>query len=115
MQVIQRSMSQPGKKRKSDPVIEWLLQGDPTIRWQTMRDLTGASNREVERERNKIARKGWGSHLLAKQDREGTWASTATSDGLYTPKWTCTTYTMLLLRDLGLPTNNRRMQKACRR
>src|SRR5262249_5784921 len=91
------------------------MQGDPAIRWQTMRDLNGESNREVKRERDKIASNGWGSRLLAKQDPAGTWASTASSDGLYTPKWICTTYTTLLLRDFGLPSNNRRLHKACER
>src|SRR5207237_8954211 len=48
------------------------------------------------------------------QDREGTWAGGLSSDGgLYSPKWTSTTYTMLLLRDFGLPAGNRRARKAC--
>jgi hypothetical protein len=43
-----------------DRVIRWLLDGDPAIRWQALRDLAGAAERTVERERRKVARDGWG-------------------------------------------------------
>jgi hypothetical protein len=89
-------------------MIKWLLDGDPAIRWQTLRDLAGAAESTVERERRRVARTGWGARLLAKQDAEGTWAR-----GLYSPKWISTTYTMLLLRDFGLPPNNHQARKAC--
>ncbi|HEX9654512.1 MAG TPA: prenyltransferase/squalene oxidase repeat-containing protein [bacterium] len=99
---------------RTDKDIQWLLDGDPAIRWQVLRDLVGAGESKVDRERRKIARDGWGARLLAKQDPEGTWAGGLSSDGgLYSPKWISTTYTMLLLRDLGLPANNRKARKAC--
>jgi hypothetical protein len=80
-----------------------------------LRDLTGAAERTVAHEQRKIARQGWGGRLLSKQDRVGTWAGGQTSDaGLYSPKWTSTTYTMLLLRDFGLSANNRQARKACK-
>jgi len=102
--------SRPGEDR----AIQWLLDGDPAIRWQALRDLVGAQKRTVERERRKVARDGWGARLLAKQDPEGTWAGGLSSDGgLYSPKWTSTHYTMLLLRDFGLPASNRQARKAC--
>jgi hypothetical protein len=88
--------------------VEWLLAGDPAVRWQTMRDLVEASPRTVARERSRVAREGAGARLLAQQDAAGTWAG-----GLYSPKWISTTYTMLLLRDLGLPADNRQAGKAC--
>src|SRR5207249_11580346 len=101
-------------KAQHDSVIQWLLDGDPAIRWQTLRDLVGAGERTVQRERSKIAREGWGARLLARQDREGTWAGGQSSDGgLYSPKWTSTTYSMLLLRDFGLPATNRQARRAC--
>lgn len=101
--------------RKADPVSRWLLEGDPAIRWQALRDLHGAAERTVQRERRKVARKGWGARLLARQDPEGTWAGGLSSDGgLYSPKWISTTYTMLLLRDFGLPAANRQALRACR-
>jgi hypothetical protein len=100
---------------QSDNAIEWLLSGDPAIRWQTLQDLTGAPRRAAERERTRISREGWGARLLAEQDPEGTWAGGQSSDGgLYSPKWTSTTYTMLMLRDFGLAPNNRQARKACK-
>jgi hypothetical protein len=100
---------------KTAGVIEWLLAGDPAIRWQALQDLAGADEPEVERERRKVAREGWGARLLAKQNPKGTWAEGQTSDGgLYSPKWTSTTYTMLQLRDFGLTPNSPQTRKACR-
>jgi hypothetical protein len=98
----------------TDGPIGWLLDGDPAIRWQTLRDLSGAAAGTVERERRRVARDGWGARLLARQDPEGTWAGGLSSDGgLYSPKWTSTTYTMLLLRDFGLAADNRQARTAC--
>jgi hypothetical protein len=98
----------------AETVRRWLLDGDPAIRWQVLSDVVGAAPRSVERERQRVAREGWGTRLLAKQDPEGTWAGGLSSDGgLYSPKWISTTYTMLLLRDLGLPAANRQARKAC--
>ena len=92
----------------------WLLDGDPSIRWQVLRDLAGAGERSVLRERQKVAREGWGARLLARQDSDGRWAGGRSSDGgLYHPKWISTTYTMLLLRDFGLPAANRQARRAC--
>jgi hypothetical protein len=99
----------PRQTTQTDRVIPWLLDADPAIRWQTLRDLVGASAHMIERERRKTARAGWAARLLDRQDPEGTWAG-----GLYSPKWTSTTYTMLLLRDFGLPPSNRQARKACR-
>jgi hypothetical protein len=101
-------------KAGDEAVIDWLLEGDPAIRWQTLRDLVGAPAATVERERKKVARDGWGARLLAKQHSNGRWANGQTTDrGLYSPKWTSTTYTMLTLRDFGLPSSPR-TRKACR-
>lgn len=100
--------------RATDPVTRWLLAGDPAIRWQVLRDVVGAAPSTVERERHRVARTGWGARLLARQGSDGTWAGgQSTDDGLYHPKWTSTTYTMLLLRDLGLPATNREARQAC--
>ncbi len=98
----------------TDDTIRWLLEGDPAIRWQVLQDVVGAAERTVARERQKVARAGWGARLLSRQDPEGTWAGGMSSDGgLYSPKWISTTYTMLLLRDCGLPAANRQARKAC--
>ncbi len=93
---------------RADRVIQWLLDGDPAVGWQALRDLVGVPERAVERERRKVARDGWGARLLARQDPEGTWGG-----GLYSPKWISTTYTMLMLRDFGLPATNRGVATAC--
>ncbi len=96
--------------------IDWLLEGDPAIRWQVERDLLGASQRVVERERRRVGVEGWGARILARQDRRGGWAAGRSSDdGLYHPKWISTTYTMLLLRDLGLSPRDPRAHRACAR
>jgi len=97
-----------------NPTIRWLLAGDPSIRWQVLRDLTDGSERSVDRERRRVALEGWGARLLAEQATDGRWAPGKSADGgLYSPKWISTTYTMLLLRDLGLPPNNPQARKAC--
>lgn len=98
-----------------DNIVQWLLEGDPAIRWQTLRDLVGASAKTIERERQRMAREGWGARLLKRQAASGVWAGGGKSldSGMYTPKWTSTTYTMLQLRDFGLPPRNRQAKKAC--
>ena len=82
-----------------DAVLDWLMEGDPAIRWQTMRDLCGAPEQEWKAEQRLTSQQGWGSRLLAQQDpAEGSWGG-----GIYTPKWTSTTYTLLALRGIGIP------------
>ena len=92
-----------------DPVLDWLLEGDPAIRWQALRDLAGAAPRTVRREQDRVAATGWGGRLLNLQDPDGRWAR-----GIYTPKWSSTTYTLVLLRTLGLPRGNQQALRACR-
>jgi len=151
-------------------VTEWLLDSDPSIRWQVMRDLTGDPAETYSAERSRIATEGWGAQLLSYPNERGQWgtnlipASARPSDGslpdvatrkllrelhrvalddlagylgveaetlaaweegrddpederfsryegfiewswnlgTYNPKWISTTYTLLLLRDMGL-------------
>lgn len=78
--------------------IEWLMQGDPAIRWQTMRDLLDAPAAEWQAEQARTTHEGWGAQLLAQQDADGRWGG-----GLYSPKWVSTTYTLLMLRAIGIP------------
>lgn len=82
----------------SDDLLDWLLDSDPAIRWKVLRDLTGATPSEVGAERARVAEVGWGAQVLAQQKPDGQWG-----DGDYSPKWTSTTYTLLLLHWLGLP------------
>ena len=78
-------------------VIEWLLDSDPSIRWQVMRDLTDAPAREIAAERAKVATEGWGARLLALQGADGRWGGAAWNRG-----WDSTMHVLMLLRDLGL-------------
>lgn len=80
-----------------DDIVSWLLEGDPAIRWQVQRDLLGEPAETYERTRARVVTTGWVADLLARQDPAGTWAG-----GLYGPKWTSTTYTLLLLWRCGL-------------
>jgi hypothetical protein len=91
-----------------DRAIAWLLDGDPAVRWQVMRDLLHDPERTWQRERRRVATTGWGRRLLDRQRPDGNWGR-----GLYRPKWTCTTYTMQLLRQLGLPPGTPAARRAC--
>jgi hypothetical protein len=78
-------------------VIEWLLDSDPSIRWQALRDLAGAPDEEVAAERARVATEGWGARLLALQGADGRWGGVAWNRG-----WDSTMHVLMLLRDLGL-------------
>ncbi|MFL4474043.1 hypothetical protein ACIPVK_08595 [Paeniglutamicibacter sp. MACA_103] len=54
-------------------IVTWLLDSDPSIRWQVLRDLQGAPDPEVARERERVAIEGFGAQLLALQDAGGYW------------------------------------------
>jgi hypothetical protein len=83
-------------------VIEWLLDSDPSIRWQVMRDLIGAPADEVAAERARVVTEGWGAQLLALQGADGSWAGTAFNQG-----WDSTMHVLSLLREFGLdPASN---------
>jgi len=88
--------------------LEWLLEGDPAIRWRALQDFTDASEQVVTRERNRVATDGWGARLLAAQDADGGWGG-----GVYSPKWISTTYTLLRLLWLGLPSGHPAALRGC--
>ena len=52
---------------EDDPVVQWLLRGDPAIRWQVLRDLVNASETEVATERARVER------LLSADHRQDVW------------------------------------------
>ena len=78
-------------------VLDWLLDADPSIRWQAMADLTDAPPEAVEAERARVATEGWGARLLALQAPDGTWGG-----GAWTQEHDDTFDTLNLLRILGL-------------
>lgn len=87
-----RHVPKPGKS-----VIQWLLDSDPSIRWQVMRDLTGAPAEQVAAERARVATEGAGARLLALQGADGRWGGAAWNRG-----WTSTMHVLMLLREMGL-------------
>ena len=90
--------------------MAWLLDGDPAVRWRVLRDLCGAAEPQVTRERDRVATEGWGARLLVAQSPDGNWGG-----GVYTPKWTSTTYTLLHLLWLGLPAGHPAALRGCER
>src|SRR5512138_566648 len=87
-------------------VIDWLLDGDPAIRWQVLRDLTDAPAEQVAAERARVEHEGWGAQLLALQ-KDGLWDGGA----LFPPgfvwgedgqPWTTTIHALQALIILGL-------------
>jgi hypothetical protein len=100
-----------GSSQRQNPepkasVISWLLDSDPAIRWQVMRDLTNEPDDAVAAERAQIASEGWGARLLALQASEGHWFAD-------TDPWPLkgTIFTLTLLKDLGLDPSS---EEACR-
>ncbi|MCV3272073.1 hypothetical protein [Roseobacter sinensis] len=89
-----------------DP-IPWLLAGDPAIQYQTHRDLLGVDRPDI---RARIATEGWGAAFLAARHADGSWG-----EGFYRPKWTCTHYTLLDLRLLGLAPDHPQARDSIRR
>src|SRR3954454_19423796 len=88
-------------------VIQWLLDSDPSIRWQAMRDLTGASAEEVAAERARVATEGLGARLLALQGADGSWAGTAWNRG-----WDSTMHVLSLLGEMGLDPASEQARRA---
>lgn len=103
------SMS-PSNADDTEAALDWLIAGDPAIRWQVERDLLELPLADWSKTRMRVADEGWGRKILDLQDPGDTWGQ-----GLYTPKWTSTNYTLLLLRRLGLDHNNKQAQAGCRR
>jgi hypothetical protein len=90
-----------------DSVIRWLLDADPAIRWQVLRDLLGAPADEVAAERARVATEGAGARLLALQADDGRWGGAAWNRG-----WDSTMHVLMLLRDLGLDPSSPQARRA---
>jgi len=78
-------------------VIDWLLDSDPSVRWQVMRDLTDAPAGEVAAERMRVSTEGAGARLLALQAGDGRWGGATWNRG-----WDSTMHVLSLLREMGL-------------
>jgi len=101
-------------------VIDWLLDSDPSIRWQVMRDLLGAPEPEWQAERASVETRGWGARLLSYEDEDGQWAG-----GAFAPRdfdfrewqevgqpWTATAFSLSQLREFGLDPTSARARRA---
>jgi hypothetical protein len=93
--------------RIAPEITEWLLAGDQSIVYQTKRDLLEVPGAELRSAQRRIALEGWGRSFLDKQHPDGHWGR-----GPYQPKWICTHYTLLDLKNLGIDPNNERCRKA---
>jgi hypothetical protein len=94
--------------------LRWLLDSDPAIRWQVMRDLTGEAPDAIAAERSRVATEGWGARLLALQSPAGNWSG----EGLQRPdlpkqdrSLLVTLYTLAVLMDLGLDPASKQARK----
>jgi len=98
------------KRQTPEPtssVIQWLLDSDPSIRWQAMRDLTDASDEEVAAARARVATEGAGARLLDLQAPDGRWGGAAWNHG-----WDSTMHVLLLLQEMGLDPESSEAQRA---
>jgi hypothetical protein len=78
-------------------LLKWLLDSDPAIRWQVMRDLTDESPDAIQAERSRVATQGWGAQLLARQSAAGKWGTPKKDRNLLITFWA-----LIVLKDLGL-------------
>ena len=99
-------------------VVDWLLDSDPSVRWQVLRDVTGAPAADIAAERARVAVEGWGARLLAARDEDGQWAGGACFPGDFRgdfsggQPWTATFPSLTLLRDLGVEPDTPRVREA---
>jgi hypothetical protein len=97
------------------PHINWLLDSDPAIRWQVMRDLTGEGPSAIAIERSRLASEGWGAQLLARQSPAGNWGvgPRGWRDDLPNEDRSLliTLYSLVALKDMGLDPASRQARK----
>lgn len=86
--------------------IDWLMDSDPAIRWQVMRDLTDAASAEIAAERARVAHEGLGARVLASRRPDGAWRVTGK------PTWLSTLFTLQQLRALGIDPADRAVVSA---
>jgi hypothetical protein len=103
-------------------VLDWLLDADPSLRWQTLRDLCDPSADVVVAERARVAGEGWGARLLALQGEDGLWEGGALfpgRDGQPLPwdrsqgqPWTATAYSLVQLMEFGVDPEDERIRRS---
>jgi hypothetical protein len=90
-----------------DSLTEWLMSGDPSIRFQTARDLLDGKKDDIRMHRMYIELEGWGKQLLDLQDADGTWGKTFVK-----PEFTATIWPLTILRRIGLERDNQRARNS---
>jgi len=103
----------------------WMLDSDPSLRWQVLRDLADAPAEVVAAERARVATEGWAARLLALQGEDGQWdggalfparRSNSTGGGSSHQNegqpWTATEPTLTLLRMFGIDPGSARVRRA---
>ena len=103
-------------------MLDWLLESDPSIRWQVLRDLADAPAETIAAERGRVANEGWGARMLALQGDDGQWEGGAlfparwfeSSDGERTEgqPWTATAYSLVALHDFGVDPRDAKVRRA---
>ena len=101
-------------------MLDWLLDSDPAIRWQVLRDLVDAPAEVVAAERARVATEGWAARLLVLQGEDGQWAGGACfparsfnwREENQGQPWTATLPTLQLLRDFGVDPCSHRVRRA---
>jgi hypothetical protein len=86
--------------------LDWLLDADPAIRWQAMRDLTDAPAHQIAAERARVATEGWGARLLALRREDGLWDTGAPGTE------EISLLALLMLRDMGLDPSSEEARNA---
>lgn len=104
----------------TDENLAWLLDSDPAIRWQVLRDLTDASPVEVAAERSLVAAEGFGARLLELQDADGRWDGGTYRAGWIDGSrpsydaWSATHFSVQALREFGADPAEERVANAMR-
>ena len=98
-------------------LLDWLLDSDPAIRWQVLRDLAGAPAEIVATERARVANEGWGARLRALQGDDGQWAGGALFphgkwDRNEPQPWTATANSLVLLQEFGVDPRDENVRRA---
>src|SRR4029434_6068152 len=101
-------------------VLDWLLDSDPAIRWQVLRDLVDAPAEVIAAERARVATEGWGARLLASQGEDGQWAGGACfpapsydlADHTAGQPWISTLPTLQSLSDFGIDPRSHQVRRA---
>ncbi len=105
-------MAEDGKRLlKADPT-DWLLEEEnPAVRYLTLRDIVGGSEKEVKAARSKAHREGPIAEILANMNAEGWWVHPG---NVYSPKCQGTSWSILALAQMGgAVEEDERIRTAC--